>query len=191
MKNRIMIAALTALTLVAAGCAKEFLEVVPESNYTGESYYSSDEAVYKAIQPLFNRAWWGYNYRGSIGIGSYRANDAWNPYNAPEFSRFQTTALTEEVLRSWSSLYTVVSLSNAVLKDVDANCGEDVSEEVKNLAKGTCYLMRGAAYFYLVRIWGPAIIIEDNDYAVLNPQMPLNPEEDVFKFIVRDLYSAI
>ena len=180
-----------AAALCATSCSEDFLEVLPEANYTGETYYTSDDAVLKALQPLYGRAWWGFNYRGTLGIGSYRANDAWNPYNSPEFSRFQTTALTDEVLRTWSSLYTVISMSNSILKDVTENCGEDVSEDIREQAKGTAHLMRATAYFYLVRTWGPCIIILDNDAAVANPQMPLNPEEDVFKQIVKDLYSAI
>ena len=190
-KHTLLFLAVTALVLSLAGCSKSFLEVYPDSDYTGDSYYTSDEAVLKAIQPLYNRAWWGYNYRSALGIGSYRANDAWNPYNAPEFTRFQTTALTDEVLRAWSSLYTVVTMSNALIRDVTQKCGEDVSEDVKNLAIGTAYTMRAASYFYMVRIWGPVILIEDNDAAVNNPHLPLNPTEDVFKFIIRDLYKAI
>ena len=190
-KHTVLFPAVVALVLSLAGCSKSFLEVYPDSNYTGDSYYTSDEAVLKAIQPLYNRAWWGYNYRCGLGIGSYRANDAWNPYNAPEFTRFQTTALTDEVLRAWSSLYTVVTMSNALIRDITGKCGEGVSEDVKNLAIGTAYTMRAASYFYMVRIWGPVILIEDNDAAVNNPHLPLNPTEDVFKFIIRDLYKAM
>lgn len=176
---------------LAAGCSKEFLQIYPESNYTGESYYTSDDAVFKAGAPLYNRAWFNFNRRAILGVGSYRANDGWNKYASAEFARFQTTALTNEVIQAWSSLYTVVTLSNSILHDVTFNCGEDVSEEIRNRAIGEAYLMRGTSYFYMVRTWGPVILFEDNDPVVLSPKRPLNPEEDVFKFIIRDLRKAV
>jgi hypothetical protein len=37
--------------------------------------------------------------------------------------------------------------------------------------------MRACAYFYMVRTWGPVIIIEDNQKMVDNPVLPLNREE--------------
>jgi hypothetical protein len=69
-------------------------------------------------------------------------------------------------------------------------CSEDVSETTKNAAIGECYLMRGWAYFYLLRGWGANILFEDNQTMVDNPIQPLNPEADVLKFIVRDFRRA-
>lgn len=174
-----------------SSCSDDFLEKYPDSNYTGESFYTSDEAVTKAGEPLYNRAWFNFNRRAILALGSYRANDAWNPYNGAEFARFQTTALTPEVIQAWSSLYTVVTMSNSILKDVTNNCGSEVSEEIRDRALGEAYLMRATSYFYMVRTWGAVILFEDNDPVVLAPQRPLNPEEDVFRFIIRDLRKAI
>lgn len=51
--------------------------------------------------------------------------------------------------------------------------------------------MRACAYFYMLRIWGPVILIEDNQKLVDNPVRPLNREEDVFQFIINDLNYAV
>lgn len=95
------ITGLLGLSMFHTGCSDDFLEIYPESNYTGESFYSSDAAVLKAGEPLYNRAWFNFNRRAILGIGSYRANDAWNPYASAEFARFQTTALTPELIQAW------------------------------------------------------------------------------------------
>ena len=179
-----------AFILMATSCAKDFLERVPQSNYTGESFYTSDEAVLKACEPLYNRAWFNFNRRAMWYIGSLRANDAWNPYMGAEYARFQTTALSDEVIQAWSSLYTVVTMSNSIIYDLQNNVGSDVTEAVKNQALGEAFLMRGAAYFYMVRIWGDVILFENNNEVVLDPLRPLNPEKDVLKFIIRDFTSA-
>jgi hypothetical protein len=38
-------------------CGKDFLDKKPTGNYTAETFYSSDAAVRKGTEPLYNRAW--------------------------------------------------------------------------------------------------------------------------------------
>lgn len=189
--NVIMVAALAGLSLSLTGCSEEFLDQKPKGQYTAPTYYSSDKAVMKGTEPLYNRAWFNFNRRAFVGMGSYRANDAWNPYVSAEFAKFQVTGLTEDMSLAWSSLYNVVTMSNAVLYNLQHYTTSAVTESVKNAAEGECYLMRGWAYFYLLRGWGDNILFEDNQKMVDNPVQPLNPETDVLKFIVRDFRKAV
>ena len=182
---------LSAFLLLASSCTESFLQKVPDSNYTSESYYSSDQALDKVGTPLYNRAWFNYNARAILGMGSLRANDGWNPYLSPEFNKFQTTALSTEVQNAWSSLYTVVSMSNSIIHDIKAYTTTAVSDSAKNKALGEAYFMRGVAYFYLLRSWGAVILYENNDDGITAPKRPLNPEKDVLKFIIRDLRQAV
>jgi len=179
-----------ALSALTTGCKDSFLDKTPEGNYTTETFYASDEALYKGVEPLYNKAWFDFNARAIIGMGSYRANDAWNPYVNAEFARFQVTSLTTEVSNAWSSLYNVVTLSNQIRENIEAYCTDDVSETVKNQCLGECYLMRGTAYFYLLRGWGPNILFENNQDIIDNPVRKPNPEEDVLKFVIRDFRKA-
>lgn len=176
--------------LLCGSCSEDFLDRAPKGSYTEDSFYASDEALDAACRPLYNRAWYGFNQRAIYGLGSLRANDAFNAYAFPEFVRFQTTSLTESVSQAWASLYTVITMSNAVLTGVENKATADVSEAAKNKAIGECCLMRATAYFYGVRIWGSMILFENNDDVVLVPIRPRNPEEDVFSFIIRDLRKA-
>lgn len=184
--------ALLSLTLALSlnSCSKDFLEVTPSNQYTAENFYTSDDAVLKAIEPLYNYAWFNYNYRAMIGMGSIRANDGWNPYLNPEFATFQVTGLSTELGNAWSAFYMVVSMANQLISDVNNYCTEDVSENVKNLALGEAYLMRATAYFFLVRSWGDVIVYEDNDKMTAEPVVPLTKEEDVLRFAIRDYYRA-
>lgn len=182
--------ALAGVSLAVTGCKDDFLDKKPTGNYTAETFYSSDAAVRKGTEPLYNRAWFDFNRRAIIGMGSYRANDAWNPYVSEEFAKFQVTALTKDMGLAWSALYNVVTMSNATLYNLEKYCTDDVSEATKNAAMGECYLMRGWAYFYLLRGWGANILFENNQDMVDNPIRPLNPESDVLKFIVRDFRKA-
>ena len=83
------------LALSLASCGEDFLDKTPESDYVASTYYNTDAAVIKAIEPLYNRAWHEFNSRSLMAMGSIRANDAWNPYVSSEFARFQLTGLDE------------------------------------------------------------------------------------------------
>ncbi len=182
---------LIALGTLTTSCGKDFLDKTPQHSYTADTYYSSDAAVMKAIEPLYNYAWFNYNYRAMVGMGSARANDGWNPYLNPQFATFQVTGLDGDLANAWKSFYLVVSMSNQLISDVNTYCTEAVSEEVKNLALGEAYLMRGWAYFYLLRSWGDVIVYEDNLEMTNTPVVPLTKEEDVLKFVVRDARRAV
>ena len=190
MTKQYMMLALIGGALALTACSEDFLDKKPSGQYTSETFYSSDAAVRKGTEPLFNRAWFDFNRHAIVGMGSYRANDAWNPYVSAEFAKFQVTALTEDMGLAWSALYNVVTMSNATLHNMENYCSDAVSETAKNAAIGECYLMRGWAYFYLLRGWGANILFEDNQTMVDNPIRPLNTESDVLKFIIRDFRRA-
>ncbi len=185
-----MVSVAAASLLTMTSCGDDFLDRSPLHGYTAPTYYTSDEAVIKATEPLYNYAWHGYNERGIVGMGSFRANDAWSPYLQGEFARFTITGLSKEVVDAWSSLYMVVTMSNQLINDLDRYAGENVSESVIAQAKGEAMLMRGAAYFYLLRGWGEIILFEDNVDATSIPVRPLSTESSVLKFIIRDFEKA-
>lgn len=189
-KHILMASTLAATALMTTSCGSDFLDKTPFGNYTAPTYYSSDAAVKKGTEPLYNKAWFNFNRRALIGMGSFRANDGWNPYVNAEFANFKVTALTEELGLAWSALYNVVTMSNATLANLEEYCTNGVTPSVKQAAEGECYLMRGWAYFYLLRGWGDNILFEDNNKLVQTPIQPLNTEADVLKFIIRDFRKA-
>lgn len=189
-KHILMASTLAATALMTTSCGSDFLDKTPSGNYTAPTYYSSDAAVKKGTEPLYNKAWFNFNRRALIGMGSFRANDGWNPYVNAEFANFKVTALTGELGLAWSALYNVVTMSNATLANLEEYCTNGVTPSVKQAAEGECYLMRGWAYFYLLRGWGDNILFEDNNKLVHTPIQPLNTEADVLKFIVRDFRKA-
>lgn len=195
MKINIMAAsALVALSLTTVSCGEGYLDREPLHQYTESTFYGSDDidesAMLKMLDPLYNNAWFDYNQRAIIGIGSFRANDGWSPYLNGEFARFQITGLTTELGQAWSSFYNVVTSANSVIKSVSTNAKEGANEDIMNMINGEARLMRGLAYFYLLRGWGEVIIYEDNDQAALHPTLPLYTEESVLKFVIRDFEKA-
>lgn len=190
--NKIFVsAAIVASGAAMTSCGSDFLDITPDHSYTAPTFYTSDKAVMKAIEPLYNYAWFNYNRRAMAGMGSIRANDAWSPYFLADFATFQVTGLSEELADAWSSLNMVVSMSNQLIEDVNKYCSSEVSEKVKNQALGEAYLMRATAYFYLVRSWGPVVLYDNNEEMTKEPVRPLTKEEDVLKFVIRDYKRAM
>lgn len=190
-KSKILSLLVVAVACMFGSCSDDFLDKTPTNSYVAETYYTTDDAVLKAVEPLYNYAWFYYNYRAACGIGSIRANDGWNPYLIPEFATFQVTGLNENVCNAWSSFYMVVAMSNQLINDINEKATSDVSEDTKSLALGEAYLMRGLAYFYLVRSWGDVVVYENNDSVTANPNIPLTKQEDVLKFCERDFEQAM
>lgn len=189
MKAKILFILMT-LAGVFCGCKDSFLDRIPEGSYVDTNFYSSDEALEAATAPLYNKAWFEYNRRAIVPIGSGRANDMYSPWAYPEYVTFQVTALNENLSSAWSAFYSVITMANQVITDIATKSTAAVSEEAKTKAIAESRLMRACAYFYMLRLWGPVILIEDNQTVVDNPIRPLNREEDVFQFIINDLTYA-
>ena len=111
MKSKLLVIATTALLFAA--CSDSFLDRAPEGNYVDATFYTSDEALEAATAPLYNRAWFDYNQRSIVPIGSGRANDMYSPWNYPQFVTFQVTALDENLSGAWSGFYSVVTMANS------------------------------------------------------------------------------
>ena len=185
----ITIAAALLLTLTAS-CGKDFLDKTPEGEYVEDNFYDSDDALYASTAPLYNRAWFDYNKRGMLLLGSGRANDVYSPYNWPEYSMFTVTALNEYLSEIWAGFFSVVTMANATIDNIESKATSNVTDKAKKIAIGEARLMRGVALFYAMHVWGPLVLFEHNQEVVDNPVRPRNYEEDVFKFIINDLEYA-
>jgi len=152
MKKLFLIASLMAI-VVLHSCNKSFLDRQPEGAYVDATFYTSPEALKAATAPLYNRAWFDYNKRPAVAIGSLRANDGYNPYMNPSYTLFTVTSLDDGLSDSWKSFYGVITMSNAII-DAVKNKAINVTENQKNTAIAEARLMRGIAYFYLLRTWG-------------------------------------
>lgn len=181
--------ACTAL-LTGASCSESFLDKTPEGEYTESNFYDSDKAVYASTAPLYNRAWFDYNNRGATVLGSARSNDIYSPYNWPEYVLFTVTALEDNLSEIWRGMFSVVTMANATIDNINSKCTENVSEDAKKHCIAEARLMRGWAYYLAMHVWGPVVLFEHNQTLVDNPVRPLNYEEDVFRFVIDDLTYA-
>ena len=171
-------------------CSDDFLDKTPEGEYIEDNFYDSDEALYASTAPLYNRAWFDYNNRGMLLLGSIRANDVYGQWNWPEYGLFTVTALDQYLGEIWQGYYSVVNMANATIDNIETKATANVTEEAKRTAIGEARLMRGVALYYALHVWGPLVLFEHNQDVVDNPLRPRNYEEDVFQFVINDLTYA-
>jgi len=173
-------------------CGDEFLNRIPEGELTVDSYYKSEKELRQATAPLYNVAWFQYNDKAAIGLGDAMGGNIIGKWttNLFMFYRFTVTSLNSDLANAWKAFYRVVDQSNFVIYNINTY-SSGVTEDQKNLAIGEARFMRANAYFYLVRLWGPVMIIEDTNKLITDFKVPLNPVEDVYKFIIRDLMYSI
>ena len=180
----------TTVILILAGCGEDFLNRPPLDQITIDNDYQSPEQLRSGTAALYNTVWFDFNERPGYLLGDIRSDNLLSPWGFYAYYMFTVTSLDFNLSEAWSSFHNVISQANATMINI-AQRAVNVTEEEKNAAIAECRFMRAAAYFHLVRLWGPVILIEDNVALVGNALLPLNPVEDVYEFIIRDLKFAV
>jgi starch-binding outer membrane protein, SusD/RagB family len=176
------------MTMVS--CKPEFLERVPQDSLTIDNYYSSAKALDAATAVLYNVPWFDFNDKAIWSCGDLMAGNMLS-YDAQvtSFRSFEITGDNTRVMEGWRSLFNVVAHANGIINDLPTKA-KNVEKSQVNRCVGEARFMRALAYFYLVRLWGPVPIIENNSEKIYNAQIPRNTVEDVYKLIIKDLEFA-
>jgi hypothetical protein len=183
------------VSTASAGCKKEFFNRPPQDQSTVGTYYQTVEQVQSSTNILYAAPWFGFNGKAFLAIGDLQSGNA-TCYAGTDgafdaFRNFTQGNATQAVQSAWNSLYTVVAQANALLNNLPTAAPASVPKDVVNNALGEARLMRAAAYFYLVRLFGPVPIITDPTQFVSSFQsVPVNPVVDIYKFITLDLQFA-
>ncbi len=180
---------MTALLLPA--CSSDFLDRAPEDKVNSKDFYNTVEEMRLATIALYTQPWFMYNDKASFQIGDGIAGNFNAFYTFPRYVMLNMDPLDSKLFEAWQSFYTVIAQANTTINNIESTPRPNVSDEDKNAALAEAKFMRATAYFYLVRLWGPVIIIDDNVQIANNPIVPLNPVEDVYRFIMEDLEFAV
>ncbi len=194
MKIKYLIGTGALVAMSFLGCKKEFFNRPPENASTVGTYYKTTAQVQSSTNILYAAPWFGFNGKAFLAIGDLQSGNAicWAGTDGSfdAFGAFGAGNATQTVASAWNSLYTVVAQANSLLKNLPG-AATGVPSSVVNNALGEAHLMRAAAYFYLVRLYGNVPIITDPAPFVGSfSTVPTNPVTDVYKFIVMDLQFA-
>ena len=190
------ILSLSILTLVlGTSCKKDFFNRPPENASTVGTYYQTTDQVLSSTNILYAAPWFGLNGKAFLAISELQSGNALcyagTDGSFDAFRNYSEGNATQTVQSAWNSLFTVVAQSNALLNNLGTSAGSAVPASVVNNALGEAHLMRAAAYFYLVRLFGNVPIVTDPTLLVTSFRTVYpNPVTDVYKFIVNDLTFA-
>jgi len=178
-------------SLLAAGCKKDFFNRPPGSQVTVGNYYKTTDQVQASTNGLYGSPWFGWNNKVGWAITELSSGNGFT-YSSDVNAFFNWSApnANPELLAAWDSPFTVIAQCNGLINNMPATIA-GVPQATVNNALGEAHLMRGVAYFYLVRVFGNVPIVENPVNDIANFQsVPTNPISDVYKLLVRDLQFA-
>jgi starch-binding outer membrane protein, SusD/RagB family len=173
------------MTLVS--CNKSFLDRVPEDALTVDNYYSSPKALDAATAVLYNVPWFDFNDKAIWSYGDLISGNmvSYDP-QVTSFKTFDITGDNTRIMEGWRSLFNVIARANGIINELPKKATGVTPVQVARCV-GEARFMRALAYFYLVRLWGPVPIIENNSEKIYDAKVPRNNIEDVYKLIIKDL----
>jgi hypothetical protein len=200
MKIYIYVSLLVGLTF-ATSCKKGFLDQVPNDRLTLNETFSTRltaerflNNVYSLIpdefaqrNPDLNRnagVWtgsadeaefvWGFNQANNVNIGSWDANTGFvNSY--------------------WNNFYRGIRSASFFMQNID-KVTQDITPQITTQYKNEARALRAIYYFYLVRLYGPVVIVGDN---VIEPDadsqtilLPRSSMDECINYITSELDAA-
>ena len=189
-KSTKFLAALVVPVIMLPGCKKAFLERPPTDAIVDANFYKTDEQIAASTSLLYNRVWFDYNENPSFSLGDVRAGTAFRGYNERGNVEFNTTEITPENRRAWSSLFTAIGQSNLAIANINRYAGAAVSEQAKKTAIAEARFMRAVAYRYLVMNWGEVPVIENNLALLSDPTITKNTVPSIWRFLTREMRAV-
>ncbi len=195
MKSGIIIIVLAGFMIT--GC-KKFLEVVPETNLSSATFFTTEadfkqavNAAYVPLRGIVNEAYLlgemhsdnTYYYR-NILFGATDAQENIADFSLPSAGGVTTNG---HVLTQYRLDYQIIARTNQILTTIDA---VDFSADSKNNLKGQAMFLRAYAYFELVRYFGKVPLhltpVTNRSQAAL----PLSSVDSIYMQIIKDADAA-
>ncbi|WP_348798738.1 RagB/SusD family nutrient uptake outer membrane protein [Flavobacterium adhaerens] len=171
-------------------CNDDFLDRPSEDSYSSDEFYSSDEQVARTTYGMYGAMWAPYYTKNFYALSELSSGNCLAYADGPELIQFKLTSDSPILLDPWRACYAIVAQSNNLINNIESNAGAEVSKEVIKNTIAEAHFFRAIAYFYLVRLYGPVVIVEDNLALAKDPMVNTNRVEDIYTFIENDLKYA-
>ncbi len=195
-KHIVRLLSTATLSLLAAACSPDFLEVKPQGEINAENYFQTADHAVWATNAVYNQLrTWDIIAFPLIAMTDIVSDDAVKgsfPADAERLTAFENftygPSFPEEIRIAWRGYFRGVFRANAAIEGI-ANV--QMNEQMKNRLIGECKFLRAHYYFYLVRWYGdlPLItrpLVESEYYT-----QPRVPKAQIYDLIIQDLKDAI
>ena len=163
MKIRNLISAIFALTIIIAGCSKDYLDTIPSSSTGSATIFETTQNAKLAVNGLSKLMTMqyigtqGYNGEGTIKMyyGNYQGNhftvNMPNSSNTLNSNNFNNTTSTLDYY-PWYYYYRIISNANTIINNIDNASGPDNEKQyIKAQAltyRAYCFMMLSQLYSY-------------------------------------------
>ncbi len=210
MKKLIGIAAFACIVTVISSCKKDVTEL-PLSSVALDVYFRSNKDITAALSGMYTsfqeemtgvgsgkddadntEAYGGrYNYWGEGRSDNFDRSQ----YNNNTITELAFNAVTiNNATADWGGLYRTILRANTNIKYIPQVPQYDnlATTTIVNNAMAQSYAMRAECYFYLVRVWGDAVVWTTPYTDVTQPQSkPRSPKAQIIdSIIIPDLTKA-
>ncbi len=187
------------LAIALAGCQKDFLSVIPETNLSSEIFFTKEadfqqavNGTYVPLRASFNERAWVLEEMHSDNT-YYARNTLYGAVdpteNVADFAVPTANGVTanDNVLQQYRYDYQIVARANQILASIDK---VDFAAESKNNLKGQALFLRAFAYFDLVRLFGKVPLHLVPVTGREDAAVPLSTTEEVYAQIEKDAKEA-
>lgn len=178
------------LGLATTSCSEDFLDRPSEDSYSSDQFYSTDEQVARTTYGMYGAMWAPYFTKNFYALSELSSGNCIAYADGPELIQFKLTSDSPILLDSWRACFAVIAQSNNLINNIEKDATAEVSPAVIKNTVAEAHFFRAIAYFYLVRLYGPVPIIEDNLALAKDPLVNTNKIEDVYTFIENDFKYA-
>lgn len=197
MKIKIILVSL--LTIIFISCSEDFLDISSQESLTTTVYFQSENDFESAVNGIYAtmRGWYGPRTDVSTSplfitgdIHSDNARYALNPgYRATQDVETPADFIPEATMWSgyWNTFYQWISRCNQVIGYIDA---VDFDATSKANLKGQALLLRAHSYWWLLRLYGDAILHLEPVTTLDQTSKPLSSEAEVKAQILKDATDA-
>lgn len=178
------------LGLATSSCSEDFLDRPSEDSYSSDQFYNTDEQVERTTYGMYGAMWAPYFTKNFYALSELSSGNCVAYADGPELVQFKLTSDSPILLDSWRACFAIIAQSNNLINNIEKDATQEVSPAVIKNTVAEAHFFRAIAYFYLVRLYGPVPIIEDNLALAKAPLVNTNRIEDVYTFIENDLKYA-
>ncbi|MBB6501179.1 RagB/SusD family nutrient uptake outer membrane protein [Pedobacter cryoconitis] len=200
MKIYIYVAIVACLTM-ATSCKKGFLDQVPDDRLTLDQTFTTRATaekflnnVYSSIPDEFGQRFPGSAQNAGMWTGgSDEGEYLWSFVQTNSMNIGNWDANSDFVNNYWNNFYKSIRSAGFFMANID-KVKQDISPQLITQYKAEARALRAIYYFYLVRLYGPVVLLGENvippDAVAANFRLPRNSFDECITYITTELQAA-
>ena len=184
------------LITIAPGCKKSRLDLVDQSAYAYDTYFTNiaalNQATIASYATLVHPGLWAREYYYIFDLMGHEAKRASFLQGAEqELGDYSFGSNNADLSSLWSSLYRMIFRTNLVIDRAAAWNPTATADRAKlNQYLAEVKFLRAYAYFHLVTLWGDVPLYIDYQTTLNNNYLSRSPAAEAWKQIEKDLTEA-